>query len=299
MARRLLSHLLITLAVLSLTATFFVWVIDATVLNPVQLTKALHDGGVPSALANVIPEQATKDIKNNDNGNTSGNNKVAEAADMKAKIAAVITPTYVESKLQTITATIINFMKKGSPQPTLDISDFPTKLRASGIAVGSDLDKNFSAPIQLNEKGSLDALPKAYSKFKLAKYIGVGLFIVLLTAEWFVAEKNQKLKRIGRIFLHAGIWYTLWWLVITVVPSRALPKLKDSLRVDASTNTLIDAVARSMQHLFSQYFLAFAITCWVLAALFYLSRHVRKHVDAIQRVPPATARQLATIKRIK
>ena len=291
MARRLLSHLLITLAVLSLTATFFIWVIDATVLNPTQLTKALHDGGVPSALANVIPEQATKDANSND--------KAADITDMRAKIATVITPAYVESKIQTITTTVINFMKNGSPQPTLDISDFPAKLRDNGIDVGNDLDKNFTTPIQLNEKGSLDALPKAYSKLKLAKYIGLIIFILLLTAEWFVAAKGQKLKRFGRIFLHAGIWYTLWWVILSVVPSRALPKLNDSLKAEASMRTLIDAVARSVQHLFSQYFLSFAIACWVLAIALYLARHVRTQVNAIQDVPAATVRQMASLKAKK
>ena len=42
MARRLFAHLLITLAVLSLVATYFVWVIDATVLNANKLPAELQ-----------------------------------------------------------------------------------------------------------------------------------------------------------------------------------------------------------------------------------------------------------------
>lgn len=320
MGRRLLSHLLITLAIFSLTATFFIWVVDATILNPQTLTKALQDGGVPSAIATVIPEQASKQDNSNDcqgqqsnqpngqqnnqPGTQQGNQpsggqqnnscqptdpakKAQDQADMKAKIAAVVTPDYVNQKLTGITSSVITFMKNGSPEPVVDLTDFPAKLRASGVEVGSDIDKNFNKPIEINNNGSLNVLPKAYSILKLAKYAGAVLFVLLLVAEWFVAAKGNKLHLIGRIFLHAAFWYTVYWAAIVVVPSHLLPKLKDKVNAGASTNTLIDAVTKSVQHLFAQYFLAFAIVCWVLAIALYLARHVRKHVDQIQAVPAA------------
>jgi hypothetical protein len=276
MGRRLLSHLLITLAVFSLTATFFIWVIDATILNPSRLTQALQEGGVPSAIASVIPEKASQDSENKD-----------DVADMKTKIAAVVTPDYVHQKMSALAVTMSDFIKKGNPQPVIDVSDFPTKLRASGVEVGDDIDKNFADPIQLNKDGALDTLPQAYKTFKLVKIAGVVLFLLLLLAEWFVAAKGDKLHRIGRIFLHAAIWYTIYWLALVFVPARALPALKEKAGVTGAENTLIDAFVKSIQHLFGVYLLGFAIVCGVLALVLYLARHGRKHVQAIQAVPEA------------
>ncbi len=274
MGRRLLSHLLITLAVFSLTATFFIWVIDATILNPNRLTKALQEGGVPSAIASVIPEKASQDSENKD-----------DVADMKTKIAAVVTPDYVHQKMSALAVTMSDFIKKGNPQPVIDVSDFPAKLRASGVEVGDDIDKNFADPIQLNKDGALDTLPQTYKTFKLVKIAGVVLFLLLLLAEWFVAAKGDKLHRIGRIFLHAAIWYTIYWLALVFVPARALPALKEKAGVTGAENTLIDAFVKSIQHLFGVYLLGFAIVCGVLALVLYLARHGRKHVQAIQAVP--------------
>ena len=300
MARRLLSHLLITLAVFSLTATFFIFVIDMTVLNPDHLTKALRDGGVPSAIATILPDQAFKDDSDTSgsNGNGGSSQKTpaeiakdkADKADMKAKIAAVVTPQYVDQKIQALSTSVLGFMRTGKPSPTLDVSDFPAKLRASGVDTGKDIDKNFATPIDLNKDGKLDVLPQAYSKFKVAKYIGLALTIVFLLAEWFVAAKGDKLHRIGRIFLHAGLWYSIWYAALVVAPSQLLPRLKDKVKPDASISTLIDAFTRSIQHLFSQYFLAFAVVCWVIAIALYAIRHIRKHVDKIQAVPAAKGR---------
>lgn len=305
MGRRLLSHLLITLAIFSLTATFFIWVVDATVLNPTKLTKALQDGGVPSALATIIPEKAIEEGGKEDNNCQPQNNQPnapqnggceqqaeteqdkQEKADMKAKIASVVTTEYVSTKIQAAATSVIGYMKNGSPSPVIDISDFPERLRASGVETGEDIDKNFADPIDLNKDGALKSLPDAYSKFKLAKYIGAALFVILLVAEWFVAAKGDKLHRIGRIFLHGAVWYTLFWLSLVVVPSRALPSLKDKVAGDASENALIEAAVKAIQNLFSAYLLGFAIACWVLALGLYLARHGRKHVTSIQNTPAA------------
>ncbi len=295
MSRRLLSHLLVTLAIFSLLATFFIWVLDASLLNPTNLNKALKDGGVPSAIASILPDKAFgsdtsgNSGKQNDQQNQQQNQLQSEQqkkddADMKAKIAAVVTPEYVNAKLSAITTSVITFMKDGKPQPVLDISDFPTKLKASGVAAGDDINKNFSKPIELNQNGTLTVLPKYYKLFKLAKYLGALLFVLLLTAEYFVADKGNKMHLFGRIFLHAALWSTLWWVVIVAVPAHALPALKDKVGADKSIGTLIDAVVQSIQHLFSVYFLSFAIICWVLAIALYLARHVRKQVEKIQAV---------------
>ena len=279
---------------------------DATVLDPTKLTKALDEGGVPSAIATLIPEKASEG-QANDRKNECQNTPPAssasysacqptpqdkeqeklDTADMKAKIASVVTPEFINQKIQMAATSVIVFMKNGTPQPTIDISDFPAKLKASGVEVGDGIGDEFNKPIELNKDGALDKLPGAYKSFKLVKYVGVLLFALLLTAEWFVTEKGQKLRRTGRIFLYAAFWYTVYWSVLVFVPARALPALKDKAGTTGAENTLIDAFIKSIQHLFGTYLIGFAIVCWVIALAFYLARHGRKHIDKIQAVPDA------------
>jgi hypothetical protein len=322
MGRRLLSHLLITLAIFSLSMTFFIWVIDMTVLTPTNLTKALRDGGVPSAIANVIPEQAAKgeEEDNCQNGpqnmqqsgqpgipqNTGCEPKVKteqdkrEEAEMRAKIAAVVTPDYVDQKLSSVVTSLIGYIKNGSPNPVIDLSDFPAKLRENGVNVGEDIDKSFSKPIELtfdtvgtdNEinlsfSSPIASLPKFYRVLNFAKYIGIALCVLLLTAEWFAAAKGDKMHLMGRIFLHVAFWYTVWWGVLVIVPNLLLPRLKNSIQGGDGVDNLIDALSKSVQGLLSKYFLSFAIVCWIVAIALYAIRHARKHVDKIQSVPAA------------
>ncbi len=62
MARRLLAHVLITLAVLSLVATYFIWVVDATILNTSKLSGELQKSGVSSEIAAVLVERTTREM---------------------------------------------------------------------------------------------------------------------------------------------------------------------------------------------------------------------------------------------
>ena len=286
MARRLLSHLLITLAIFTLVATFYIWFLDSVILNPGKLVPVLKDAGVPSAIATLLPEKATQDAK------------PEERAEMKAKIAQVVTPEYVNTKMTAIATSVTTFMRDGEPQPVVDLSDFPTQLRASGIEVGSDIDKTFSTPIELNKQGNLDKLPQAYKTFKLLKIAGIVLFAVLLIAEWFAAARGEKLKRVGRIFLHTSIWFFVFWGAIVLLPSRLLPQLKQSVN-DTSVNQLIDAVANAVKHLFGDYFVSFAVICGIIAIILYVLRKTTKHVQEIQAVPAARQKPTSSTKPVK
>ena len=284
MARRLLSHLLISLAVLSLTAMFFVWFIDGVLLNPSKLVPALKDSGALSAIATIIPEKATQDAK------------PSEKADMKAKIATVITPKYVEKKLTSISISVTDFMRNGSPQPVLDLKDFPEQLKASGIEVSSDISKNFDKPVELNKDGKLDKVPQIYKNFKLVKYLGLLLFVILLLAEWRVAARGEKLKRTGRIFMYTSFWFIVYWILVIFVPSRLTPIIKGKI-ADASTNTLVDSIVKTIQKLFGSYILTFAVICGIIALILYLLRHGRRHVNIIQDVPTAKIRNQKVVSR--
>ncbi len=266
MGRRLLSHLLITLAVFSLIGVFFVTFIDYGVLNSEKLVGSLKDANVPEALATAVPE-----IASGDKGDVSDE----EEAEMKEKISKVVTPAYVIEKLETITTSLISFMRDGEPQPVLDVSDFPQMLRDSGVDVGGDLDKNFAVPIQLNKDGTLDSIPDFYKTFSLVKLAAILLCLGLFTAEWFVAQKGEKLERIGRIFLHSGLWFFVIYGIVVLVPGRVSSKITSEIDNPAVVD-LVNSVINAVQSLVTSFLLPFAVVCAVLAVVFYAVRHMKK-----------------------
>ena len=268
MLRRITSHLMIALAVLTLVASFYVWFLDAVILNPAKLVPALNESGVMREVATLLPEKVAQ------------NADASERAEIKAKVAQVVTSDYVQSKVDAIARSMTTYMREGAPEPVLDISDFPAKLRASGVDVGQDIDKNFAKPIELNKGGNLNKLPQMYKLFRYIKIAGVVLFVLLMIAEWYIAQRGEKMKRIGRVFLHAGLWFFTFWAVVAFLPARLLPKLKQQIN-DASVYGLLDAVARAIKHLFGDYFLSAALVCAIFAVSLYLLRHVKKHVASI------------------
>lgn len=281
--RRLLSHLLISLAVLCFIATYFMWVIDATVLNAKKLTGELRKNGVPSALANVLVDRAVEEMPEQD--------KEAN----RPKVAQVLTAKYVDRKLTEIADTLSTYMKKGNPQPSINLTDFPGQIRAAGISLTEEQAARFDEPIQLNKGGDLNAIPQLYKTFSIAKYAGLILCIVLIVAEWFVSPVGIKLRRTGRVFLHTSLWFFVTWLGLIFFPSRVVTDGK-IVGSNTSLHMLAESVVTTIRHLFSLQLLTFAIVMGVCAVIFYVLRHTRTHLEKIKDVPTARIRSRTQVK---
>lgn len=265
MGRRLLSHLLITLAVSASLSVLFVFWVDGVLLDPDRLNGALRGAEVSQALSNAIPELAT----------SSDDMDAGEKEEIRAKISEVVTPDYIDKKIETISYSTIQFLREGEPEPVVDISDFPDKLRAAGVDVGEDMEKEFGKPIQLNEDGKLNKVPEAYQKFKTAKWVALMLVVVLFVAEWFVAAKGEKLKRFGRIFLHLSIWLFITYIAIVILPNAYAPKLTGGIEQESMRN-LVTSVISAVQGLLSVYVLASAVVCAVVALGLYAARRFKR-----------------------
>ena len=276
MGRRLLSHLLISLAVFILTATFFMWTVDSRVLEPTALSSELRKAGVAQEIAKLMPEIVTADKQES---------TLEEAEDMKNKISQAVTVDYVDQKITEITNSVLTFVRNGEPQPVISLSDFPERLKALGVETDGDFADEFAKPIELNKEGKLDNINKGYETFKLLKYAGLALFAVLMLLEWFVAEKGQKLKRISRVFLYAGVSYLIYWLALIVAPGRLTSTLQKNVNAEYDTMGLIDSVLKAVQGIFSGYFLVFTVVCLGIATLLYAIRHYR-HGDVLPGSAP-------------
>lgn len=283
--RRFLSHALIGVAVFILTATFFMWTVDDRVLEPSVLSGELRKAGVSQELSNLMPQIVTADKESSE----------AEKQDMTIKISQAVTADYVDQKVTQISESVLMFVKKGEPQPVIDISDFPSRLATVGVDVDGEFADKFNEPIQLNKENQLDFVNKSYEIFSLAKYAGIGLFALIMLLEWWVTARGQKLKRLSRVFLYAGLSYLIYWGLLLLAPGRVTSVLEKSVQANYDTSGLIDAVLKAVQGLFAGYFLSFAITSLGIAVVLYVVRHY-KHGDVL---PASASSAKATQKRTK
>ncbi len=265
MLKRLLSHVLIGFATFILTATFFMWTIDARVLEPSVLTGELRKAGVSQELSNLMPQIVT----------TESDAGLAEKEDMMMKVSEAVSAQYVDQKIMQISDSILMFVKAGEPQPVIDLSDFPNRLSSVGVNVDDEFKESFNDPIELNEEGTLDGVTKAYELFGMIKYAGIVLFAAIMLLEWWVSPRGQKMKRISRVFLYAGLSYLLYWTILVFGPEVVAGKLQESVQANYDTSALIEAVMKAVQGLFSAYFLSFVFACFAVATLLYAIRHYR------------------------
>jgi len=274
MARRIFSHVLITLAVFFLIATFFTFLVDNVLLNTDKLTSALKNSGVNTEITNILPDIATKDAP------------IEELENMKQQIIRIVDQDFVTTKVTNLTSSLSEFLKKGTPEPTIDLSDFPQKLQAAGIEVDQKMIDDFTKPIEINEDGQLDKLHDFYETFTKIKIAGVIICILLLIGEWFVAEKGKKLQRIGRIFLHTSIWLFFFWVITVFLPVTFTNKLNSPKEGDIDTTELIKSAVKAIQNLISPYMLGTAIVFGVIAAVLYILRkYIPKNKQGASQSP--------------
>lgn len=266
MIRRITSHLLIGLAVFVLTATLFIWTVDARVMNADVLSGELRKAGVMEEISSLLPEIVTVDSEEEANPE--------EIEQLRQAVSDVVTVDYVGSKLTSATDSIILFIREGEPDPVIDLSDFPQRVRNAGVEVDSELEREFANPIQINENGNLDNIASGYKVFSNFRYIGLVLFLLIMVAEWFVAERGKKLKRVSRVFLYAGLWYLLYWGLLILLPRLFGGVINSGVsNQDFDATNLANSIIEAVQGLFSSYFLGIAIVCLVVAVFLYVVRH--------------------------
>ena len=175
------------------------------------------------------------------------------------------------------------------------MTDFPGKIREAKIDISEEEAAKFDKPLEINQSGALDKIPHYYQKFELAKYFGIFLFLVLIGLEWIVAEKDKKLRRVGRIFLHAGIWFLLFWLSIVLIPTKVIDKLNSNQSTDPLQQVGI-SIVDAVRSLLTPQLLGAAVVCIMFAVIIYMLRHGKKHLQTIQEVPTARIRSKAMAK---
>lgn len=259
MGKRILSHFLIFVATSVFMGTLFMWTIDQRVLNTETVNAELREAGVMQELANITPDIFTADGEDENSGEEDlsiversaaeqAGISVEEAERLKQEldpatrqeveqvveenglsdeeieqaIRDVVSVEYVDEKLTATTTGIITFIREGEPQPVIDLSDFPERVRSSfsqEIPDTSELDEMFADPIQVNEEGQLDPINESYSVLSTLKYVGILVFGSILFLEWLVTERGKKLRRFSRVFFYSGLSVLLLWGVIVMIPN--------------------------------------------------------------------------------
>lgn len=271
MIRRFFSHIIIGLATFVLSTTLFMWALNNRVFDPDTLNAELRKAGVTQEFAELIPKIATPD---------------ENASDMQEEVYTqaineIATYEYVDAKVSELNTAVITYIKDGQPEPTLDISDIPDRLQAKGVLLDDESLDTFNEPVNLNEGGGLDKVHDIYTVFSRLSVLGIVLFILLMGLEWLVAEKGKKLRRLSRVFLYAGLSYALYWGMIVALPIWGTDIVNNAVRAKYDTSALVESVLKSIEGLFSFYFMVFALSCLSISLILYLVRHF-KHGDVLK-----------------
>ncbi len=268
MLRRFFSHVLISLATFALTATLFIWTIDGRVLNPSALSGELRKAGVGQEIATLLPDVLTADPDMPED----------EKQRVREVVSDAVTAEYVDEKIEEASYAVLDYIHGDSEEAVIDLTDFSERLKEALPEEANELDDGdtpLAEPIDLNEDGQMDNLRSAYGVFSTVKLAGVLIFALLLLLEWYVATKGEKLRRISRVFLYAGLSYAAYWILLILAPRLLGDSLSNNVEAEFDASGVIDAVVRAVQGLFSFYFLAFALFSLGIATVLYVIRHYR------------------------
>lgn len=259
MIRRLFAALISSFAIFVLTATFFVWVVDESVLNKSNLTDALRRNGVHETLARVIPDLVTQGVP------------LDQQKIVRNATAKVLDQKYIDERVTSITDGMIGYIKGILPPPSLDLTDLGKKLEAYNAQLPADTLKTLSKPLQVKGSGVFAALPKAYKTLRIFKIVGPIIAIVLLFAEWFLSGRSNRIRRMGSISLHVGLWAIGYGVVIYIVPKLLDSKLSNNAGVISGLNGVLDKLVGAAKDLVGKPFIALIIGSVSLALILFFT----------------------------
>ena len=131
---QLLRRLLTIVLGLSLAATAVAWVADATIWNQTYLENAVQSTNLAAGLSTALPAMAAS---------------YTPDAHAKAAFINVLTPTYINSQLQTIIPSFIDAYRHDGPRPTLNLTDIGQEFTTLNAPVPPNLQALIDQPIPL------------------------------------------------------------------------------------------------------------------------------------------------------
>lgn len=276
--KKLLSVVVVNAAVFMITLSFMAWVFDTAILNAPKLTASFDKNGVAKAIVTALPKIAApeEEQQRGPDGQPLPVDS-AKKAEVEDTIRKAVDEPYVRTKINGIVTNMIGFIKTGSPQPTIDLTDFPARIQSATGEMPEDLAKELSQPINLAEKTNpkaFESIHKSYDYVKIFKIVGPILALLLLVVEWFLTQKGKRLGKTAWVFLAAGAWGVFWWFLIARAPDFIITKVQADKGAEESMVAVVTALLKSLSTLLSVSFLQFGIGCLAIAGILLAIRFV-------------------------
>lgn len=303
--RKLLSVLVVNAAVLMIILSFMAWVFDTKLLNATQLTQSMDKNGVAKAIAEAIPAMTVPDKEERGPDGQPLPIDPVEKAKVEATIREVVDEPYVRTKINGTVSSVIGFIKTGKPEPTIDLTDFATRIESSTGEIPKELQEKLGEPIRLNDDKNqkmFTSVRESYNLLSMFKIIGPIIAAILLLIEWFLTPKGKRLGKTAIVFISAGAWGLLWWLFISRAPDIIVTKVKAGEGNEQTMISVVTAVLKSLSTLLSASFLQFSLGCFVIAGLLLLARFIGSKMKASQAaaaqpVPVANRNAQSNLKK--
>jgi hypothetical protein len=214
-----LSKVLSTLLVMTIVGATLMMVFSQTVLNSHYLEGKLDATNsyerLSTALTDQISKQATKEAGN------------AEKQQFAAKLAPLITPQLLRSKIDSGLDQMQAYYRGNGPLPVIDLTDIATQAQAAGIPIPEDSGINKPIPLGVSERG------KSYSHTFDNMRQGTIMSIVVLTAALLtVCWQRRKWVALPDVLIAVGVLLGLLVLIFTATSSG----LAHSIKFDTDSN---------------------------------------------------------------
>ncbi len=160
----LIASILISLILAASTSLVF----NQTILNPEYLQHKAEKIGLAKDLATIIPAQFAK---------STGNKK--EAEQIQTVLTQVLTPGYIQGKIDDFSKQLKSHLNRNGPVPQLDLHDLALKAREAGLDVPEDqFNQAFTIPPQLDTQ--LKTFVKTERKGQNYTLVAIGILGAIL-----------------------------------------------------------------------------------------------------------------------
>lgn len=205
---KLISGLLATV----LFAVTLSWVLDSTVFNAQFMKSRAQEANLYQGVAEQLPQLVTSGGQRTDDPN---------AVRTQELLKSVVTPEYVQNKLEPFLDSLETYLRGEGPPPVLDLTDLGRQATAAGLDVPPDTALTKPTAIFAPKEGSRSEEGPHPILRLMQAVLRIGSILALLLAGLLMLVNHgfHRLTVLAKVLLTAGIFCALAALLLRLAPN--------------------------------------------------------------------------------
>lgn len=210
------------------------FVARTTVFDPNYLTAKVHNTEVYTVIQDLILDAALSNAPDPE---------VKQA--LRQALDKVVTPQYVQSKIENIAPQIDARLRGGDKIPTFDLSDFGDQAKSAGYPVdASSLNHSVAFPEKLDSQ-----IVKVYTLSNNVQFMGMLGSLVILLVIFLWSVRFREYRSLIYFFVATSVWLGLTGFTMVYIPDLVMKTFLLPIQPDMTTKVLapiVSSVSRDM-----------------------------------------------------